>query len=140
VRQKRALCNSLWALTLPTTVPDLIFDRRINLNGKVSLRWWRAALRSPQSRDLALRQSTARLGAAATCGGLAQRCVQGSMLKKEDLKEMASRCRLVARTADKFTRIRLLELAAKYEAQLESRSATARNAYSNRQPDRRNPD
>jgi hypothetical protein len=61
-------------------------------------------------------------------------------MKKEDLKEMASRCRLFARTADKFTRIRLLELAAKYEAQLESRSAAARNAYSDHQPSERNPD
>ena len=39
-------------------------------------------------------------------------------MKKEDLKEMASRCRLIARKADKFTRIRLLELASKYEHSL----------------------
>jgi hypothetical protein len=52
-------------------------------------------------------------------------------MKKEDLKEMASRCRLIARTADKFTRIRLLELASKYEAQLERRSPSEKNAYRN---------
>jgi hypothetical protein len=55
-------------------------------------------------------------------------------LKKEDLKEMAGRCRLIARTADKFTRIRLLELASKYEAQIESRSAPAKHPYADRQP------
>jgi hypothetical protein len=61
-------------------------------------------------------------------------------MRKEDLKEMASRCRLIARRADKFTRIRLLELASKYEARLESQSAPARNAYSNRQSGARNPE
>jgi len=53
----------------------------------------------------------------------------GPAMKKEDLKEMASRCRLIARTADKFTRIRLLELASKYEAQLERRSPPVKSAY-----------
>ena len=49
-------------------------------------------------------------------------------MKKETLKEMASRCRLIARTADKFTKIRLLELASKYEAQLEKRSTPVKSA------------
>ena len=50
-------------------------------------------------------------------------------MKKETLKEMASRCRLMARTADKFTKIRLLELASKYEAQLERQSPLVKSAY-----------
>jgi hypothetical protein len=50
-------------------------------------------------------------------------------MKRETLKEMAGRCRLIARTADKFTRIRLLELASKYEAELERRSPPVKNTY-----------
>jgi hypothetical protein len=64
------------------------------------------------------------------CGGFAKDGM-GPAMKKEDLKEMASRCKLIARTADKFTRIRLLELASKYEAQLERRSPPVKNAYRN---------
>jgi hypothetical protein len=55
----------------------------------------------------------------------------GAAMKKDDLQEMASRCRLMACTADKFTRIRLLELAAKYEAELERRSPPVKSAYRN---------
>jgi hypothetical protein len=42
-------------------------------------------------------------------------------MKKDDLKEMAKRCRLMARTADSFTKRRLLDLASRYEARLTSR-------------------
>jgi hypothetical protein len=55
----------------------------------------------------------------------------GRSMKTKDLKEMPSRCRLIARTADKFTKIRLLELASKYEAQLERRSPSVKSAYRN---------
>ena len=61
------------------------------------------------------------------CGGFAKGGM-GQAMKKDDLKEMANRCRLIARTADKFTRIRLLELASKYEAQLERRSSPYESA------------
>ncbi|WP_156898656.1 hypothetical protein [Bradyrhizobium erythrophlei] len=64
------------------------------------------------------------------CGGFGK-AGMGAAMKKEDLKEMASRCRLIARKADKFTRIRLLELASKYEAQLERRSPPVKSAYRN---------
>lgn len=37
-------------------------------------------------------------------------------VKREDLEEMARRCRLIAESADEFTKTRLLELAIKYEA------------------------
>jgi hypothetical protein len=40
-------------------------------------------------------------------------------MKKQDLKEMANRCRLMAGTADEFTKRRLLDLATKYEARIE---------------------
>jgi hypothetical protein len=40
-------------------------------------------------------------------------------MKKEDLKEMAQRCRLMAGTADEFTKRRLLDLATRYEARIE---------------------
>jgi hypothetical protein len=43
-------------------------------------------------------------------------------MKKEDLKEMADRCRSLANKADEFTKRRLLELALTYEARLEGRS------------------
>ena len=53
-------------------------------------------------------------------------------MKTKDLKEMAKdRCRLIARTADKFTKIRLLELASKYEAQLERQSPPVKRPYRN---------
>lgn len=61
----------------------------------------------------------------------------GSMLKKDDLKEMAGRFRLIARTADKFTRIRLLELASKYEAQLEKPISTCQQRPRSPTPRRR---
>jgi hypothetical protein len=61
-------------------------------------------------------------------------------MKSDDLKEMASRCRLIARKADKFTRIRLLELASKYEAQLERRSPPAKRVNHDRQRGEGNPD
>jgi hypothetical protein len=57
----------------------------------------------------------------------------GPAMKTKDLKEMARRCRLIARTADKYTRIRLLELASKYEAQLERLSPPVKSAYRNAQ-------
>ena len=46
-------------------------------------------------------------------------------MRKQDLKEMASRCRLMAGTADKFTKRRLLDLASKYEARLEGNRSNA---------------
>ena len=64
------------------------------------------------------------------CGGFAKGGTASSM-KTKDLKEMASRCRLIARTADKFTKIRLLELASKYEAQLERQSPPVKRPYRN---------
>jgi hypothetical protein len=42
------------------------------------------------------------------------------MMKKDDLKEMANRCRLMAGTADAFTKRRLLDLASRYEARIDS--------------------
>jgi len=47
-------------------------------------------------------------------------------MKPGDLKEMANRCRLMAGTADAFTKRRLLDLASKYEARLEGRSHAAK--------------
>jgi hypothetical protein len=46
-------------------------------------------------------------------------------MRKDDLKEMANRCRLMAGTADKFTKRRLLDLAEKYEARIEDRPRPA---------------
>jgi hypothetical protein len=60
-------------------------------------------------------------------------------MRKEDLKEMANRCRLMAGTADEFTKRRLLDLASKYEARLESRSPPYKKAYSDRQRGEENP-
>jgi hypothetical protein len=60
-------------------------------------------------------------------------------MRKEDLKEMASRRRLMACTADEFTKRRLLDLASKYEARLESQSPPAKNAYRDRHRDEGNP-
>jgi hypothetical protein len=54
------------------------------------------------------------------CSGFTN-VIGGRAMKKEDLKEMASRCRIIARTADEFTKRRLLDLATKYEARLEGR-------------------
>ena len=42
-------------------------------------------------------------------------------MRKEDLKEMAVRCRFIAGTADEFTKRRLLDLASKFEARITSR-------------------
>ena len=47
-------------------------------------------------------------------------------MKPEDLKEMADRCRLIAGSADAFTKRRLLDLALKYEARLEGRSLASK--------------
>jgi hypothetical protein len=63
----------------------------------------------------------------------------GPAMRKEDLKEMANRCRLMAGTADEFTKRRLLDLASKYEAQLESRSLPYKKAYSDRRRGEENP-
>jgi hypothetical protein len=51
-------------------------------------------------------------------------------MRKEDLREMVNRCRLMAGTADEFTKRRLLDLASKYEARLQSRSPPYKTAYS----------
>jgi hypothetical protein len=51
-------------------------------------------------------------------------------MKQEDLKEMAQRCRLIADTADDFTKKRLLDLALKYEARYEGRSLASKRLSS----------
>jgi len=51
-------------------------------------------------------------------------------MKQEDLQEMAQRCRLMADTADDFTRKRLLDLALKYEARYEGRSLASKRLSS----------
>jgi hypothetical protein len=51
-------------------------------------------------------------------------------MKQEDLKEMAQRCRLIADTADDFTKKRLLDLALKYEARSEGRSLASQRLSS----------
>ena len=51
-------------------------------------------------------------------------------MKQDDLKEMAQRCRLMADTADDFTRKRLLDLALKYEARYEGRSLASKRLSS----------
>jgi hypothetical protein len=55
---------------------------------------------------------------------------RGQIMKQEDLKEMAQRCRLMADTADEFTRKRLLDLALKYEARYEGRSLASKRLSS----------
>jgi hypothetical protein len=64
----------------------------------------------------------------------------GPAMRKEDLKEMVSRCRLIAGTADEFTKRRLLDLASKYEARLENQSPPAKSAYNDRRRGEGNPD
>ena len=49
----------------------------------------------------------------------------GPRMKKQDLREMAIRCRLMAGTADAFTKRRLIDLASKYEARLEGNRSNA---------------
>jgi hypothetical protein len=61
-------------------------------------------------------------------------------MRKEDLKEMANRCKLMAGTADEFTKRRLLDLASKYEARIESRSPPAKKAYHGRHRGEGDPD
>jgi hypothetical protein len=46
-------------------------------------------------------------------------------MNKDDIKERANRCRLMAGTADAFTKRRLLDLASKYEARLAGPSPAA---------------
>jgi hypothetical protein len=53
---------------------------------------------------------------------------------------MINRCRLMAGTADAFTRRRLLDLALKYEARLESRSPPTKKAHPDHQRGDDNPD
>ena len=53
-------------------------------------------------------------------------------MKPNDLNEMINRCRLMQA---RLTKRRLLDLALKYEAQLESRSPPNKKAYSDRQRD-----
>jgi hypothetical protein len=48
--------------------------------------------------------------------------MRSQVMKQEDLKEMAGRCRSLADKADEFTKKRLLELALTYEARFEGRS------------------
>jgi hypothetical protein len=47
-------------------------------------------------------------------------------MQQEDLKEMAARCRLLAGSADEFTKRRLLDLALRYEARFEGRSLASK--------------
>ena len=47
-------------------------------------------------------------------------------MKKDDLQEMAKRCRLMAGTADEFTKRRLLDLAKRYETRRASRPPAPR--------------
>jgi hypothetical protein len=61
-------------------------------------------------------------------------------MRKKDLKEMAIRCRLMAGTADEFTKRRLLDLASKYEARLESQSPSAKSAFRDCHRGEGNPD
>jgi hypothetical protein len=51
-------------------------------------------------------------------------------MRQEDLQEMADRCRLMAVTADEFTRKRLLDLALQYEARAEGRSLATKRLTS----------
>lgn len=51
-------------------------------------------------------------------------------MKQEDLKVMAERCRSLAKTADAFTKKRLLDLALKYEASVEGRSLASKRLSS----------
>lgn len=51
-------------------------------------------------------------------------------MKQEDLKEMAERCRIIAGSADEFTKRRLLDLALKYEARFEGRSLASKRLSS----------
>jgi hypothetical protein len=54
-------------------------------------------------------------------------------MNQDDLKEILNRCRLLAATADAFTKRRLLDLASKYETRLEGRTPPARTTYTDRQ-------
>jgi hypothetical protein len=51
-------------------------------------------------------------------------------MQQEDLREMAERCRLIAGSADEFTKRRLLDLALKYEARVEGRSLASKRLSS----------
>jgi hypothetical protein len=51
-------------------------------------------------------------------------------MQQEDLKEMAERCRLLAGSADEFTKRRLLDLALRYEARFEGRSLASKRLSS----------
>jgi hypothetical protein len=51
-------------------------------------------------------------------------------MQQEDLKEMAERCRIIAGSADEFTKRRLLDLALKYEARFEGRSLASKRLSS----------
>jgi hypothetical protein len=58
-------------------------------------------------------------------------------MKIEDLKEQAERCRRLAQGADSFTRKRLLDLAAEYDAQiarLEPKASVASKTLRNGEP------
>jgi hypothetical protein len=54
----------------------------------------------------------------------------GRVMKPEDLKEMANRCRSMADGADDFIKRRLLDLALKYEARYDGRSLASRKLTS----------
>jgi hypothetical protein len=62
-------------------------------------------------------------------------------MQQEDLKEMAEQCRIIAGSADEFTKRRLLDLAPRYEARFEGRSLASKrlSAISMNGPNRPHP-